>query len=319
MISAICPAMRLTSAGFASVVILPLPFDGRMRMIGPFVVFAHSLACTVAAGALNPEADVRPHPHIGIATMSYLFDGAVTHRDSLGTVHVVVPGDVIWMVAGCGLVHSERYETIRRDGGTVHGLQMWIALPDGDAGGPSFACHPAATLPGFAAEGVTWRLLVGEVAEESAPVATPSPLFVIDAQIDAGATFHLPATGERALYIVDGAVECDGRRVDAGETVVFVTGVAAAVVAIDQAHVIAFGGMPIGRRLMWWNFIASRKMRSTPQRPTGAKAVWLCRRTTRATSRPLRLTEHARCSSLTRFRPDSSRPMKGVHLKLFRT
>ena len=269
MISTICPAMRLTSAGLASAVVLPLALDRRMRMIGPFVVFAHSLPCTVAEGALSPDADVRPHPHIGIATMSYLFEGAMTHRDALGTVHEVLPGDVIWMVAGHGLVHSERYDTIRRDGGTVHGLQMWIALPDGDAGAPSFVCHSAATLPSFAAEGVSWRLLAGEAAGEFAPVATASPLFVIDARLDAGATLHLPSTGERAVYVVDGAVECDGRRVAAGETIVFVTGAAAAVIAIEHAHVIAFGGMPIGRRLMWWNFVAS-----TQDVIDAAKADW---------------------------------------------
>ena len=257
MIAAICPAMRLTNGGIASAVVLPLALDGRMRMIGPFVVFAHTLPHSVAADALDPDADVRPHPHIGIATLSYLFDGAMTHRDALGTLHEIVPGDVIWMVAGSGLVHSECYDAVRRHGGTIHGLQLWVALPDSEDATPSFAWHPASTLPSFAAGGVVWRLLAGEAAETRAPGAVASPLFVIDVQLDAGATFPMPATGERAAYVVNGAVGCDGRRVEAGETIVFVTGAAAAISAIEPTHVIAFGGAPVGRRLMWWNFVAS--------------------------------------------------------------
>jgi redox-sensitive bicupin YhaK (pirin superfamily) len=176
MIEAIWTGLRLPAGGFQNVVAAPVAPDGKMRAIGPFVAIAHAQPTLLAPGALPLDDDVRPHPHIGIAALSYLFDGAMTHRDSLGATQVIEPGAVNWMVAGRGVVHSERYETLRRDGGRMHGLQIWVALPEAHEGDePSFHHHSAVEVPEFEGDGVRGRLLAGAADAHGACVLQDQP------------------------------------------------------------------------------------------------------------------------------------------------
>ena len=181
MIESIWTGLRLPAGGFQNVMAAPVAPDGKMRTIGPFMAVAHAQPTSLAPGALPPNDDVRPHPHIGIATLSYLFNGTMTHRDTLGAIQVIEPGAVNWMVAGRGVVHSERYEALRRDGGMMHGLQIWIALPEAhEEDEPSFHHFVAAEIPGFEGKGVLGRLLAGAADGLVSPVSVRSPLYLQD-------------------------------------------------------------------------------------------------------------------------------------------
>jgi redox-sensitive bicupin YhaK (pirin superfamily) len=246
-----------------------LPYGGG-RMVGPFIFFDHIGPERFEAG-IPRSLDVRPHPHIGLATVTYLFDGEMMHRDSVGSQQPIRPGEVNWMTAGRGITHSERLERARREGGPLHGIQAWVALPDGDEEcEPSFAHHAAGDLPLFEDRGVWCRLVAGEAFGVAAKVETRSPLFYLHWVLAPGAHASLPAhDSERAAYVAAGSVEVDGRVLEAGSMAIFTPKRAAVLRARTDSVVMALGGEPVGPRHIDWNFVSSSK-----QRIEQAKADW---------------------------------------------
>jgi hypothetical protein len=234
---------------------LPSP---RRRLVGPFIFFDHMGPVDFAPGQ---GIDVRPHPHIGLATVTYLFEGEILHRDSLGVVQPIRPGAVNWMIAGRGIVHSERTDPqIRQTTRRMHGIQTWVALPrDQERREPDFAHHPADTLPAIERPGVRMRLIVGTAFGARAPVEAPSPIFYLDTVAEAGAVIPLPDQHrERAVYIVSGTVDVSGQRYDEGSMIVLADDMTPDIVAVTQTRAMLLGGAPIdGERLIWWNFVAS--------------------------------------------------------------
>ena len=246
-----------------------LPVAGR-RLVGPFIFFDHMGPSRFPPGQ---GLDVRPHPHIGLATVTYLFDGEIMHRDSLGCVQPIRPGAVNWMTAGRGIVHSERTgpEERAREA-RLHGIQSWVALPRAEEEAePAFHHHPAETLPEIARDGVTLRLIAGAAYGASSPVVVLSDMFYLDAALSEGAELRLPeGYAERAAYVVEGAVRVAGESFEAGRMMVFQPGAEAAVSAAAAARVMLLGGAAMdGQRHIWWNFVSS-----SPERIEQAKADW---------------------------------------------
>jgi redox-sensitive bicupin YhaK (pirin superfamily) len=239
-------------------------------MVGPFIFFDHLGPADLPAG-IPRSADVRPHPHIGLSTVTYLFSGEVMHRDSLGVEQAIRPGEVNWMTAGRGITHSERFEKARRVGDTLHGIQAWVALPDEcEEIEPAFAHHDQDQLLTVEEDGVWMRLLAGEAFGTRSRVGTHSPLFYIHWALRAGATVKLPVMySERAVYVVSGSVEADGRRFQSGQMLVFAKGADAFVKALQPATLMALGGEPVGPRFIDWNFVSSSR-----ERIEQAKADW---------------------------------------------
>ncbi len=235
------------------------------KMVGPFVFFDHMGPAMLEPGTAGLQ--VRPHPHIGLATVTYLFEGAILHRDSLGSVQEIRPGDVNWMTAGAGIVHSERTpEHLRQHGGAMHGIQLWAALPrEHERTAPGFEHHPAASLPAKAGEGWQLRLIVGAGFGLQAPVTHFSPLFYAALELQPGGAFTLDAEHpQRAVYAVDGAVLLDGVVVGEKCMAVLRTGQATTIEAPPTAsgitRVMLLGGAPLdGDRFIWWNFVASSR------------------------------------------------------------
>ena len=246
-----------------------LPF-AQARMVGPFVFFDHMGPIQFPPG-IPRDVDVRPHPHIGLSTITYLFEGEIMHRDSVGSEQPIRPGEVNWMTAGRGITHSERFERARREGGTVHGIQAWVALPEGDEEGePSFSHYDFKDLPSFEEDGVTGRLIAGEALGLRAAVRTHSPLFYLHWELAPGARAAIPADyPERAVYVVRGSIEAAGERFDEGQMLVLTPGMGAEIEAVGPAVVMALGGEPIGPRFIDWNFVSSSK-----ERIDQAKADW---------------------------------------------
>ncbi len=236
-----------------------LPFHAH-RMVGPFIFFDHMGPATFQVG-FPKTVDVRPHPHIGLSTVSYLFEGAMTHRDSVGSTEVIRPGEVNWMTAGRGITHSERFEDLRAKGGTMHGIQAWVALPDADEEtDPAFAHHGADDLPTYEGGGMWARLIAGKAFGAEAKVKTHSPMFYVHWALDAGATAALqPEYPERAAYVAQGIVEIDGRQLNQGQMAVFAQGETIAITAVTNAIVMLLGGEPVGERFIEWNFVSSSK------------------------------------------------------------
>jgi redox-sensitive bicupin YhaK (pirin superfamily) len=257
--------------GFAVRRVLP---HARRRLVGPFIFFDHFGPAEFRAG---DGIDVRPHPHIGLATVTYLFDGEIMHRDSLGTAAAIRPGEVNWMTAGRGIVHSERTAPERRVGGErLHGLQCWVAMPAGDEEiAPSFAHHAQAELPVVAGDGKIVRVVTGSLYGQRSPVPTLSDTVFADAMLEPSAVLPIDAAAEeRALYIVFGEVDISGDRFAAGQLLVFRPGDSIAVTAATTARVVLVGGAAIdGPRFIWWNFVSSRR-----ERIEQAKADWKLRR-----------------------------------------
>jgi redox-sensitive bicupin YhaK (pirin superfamily) len=253
----IVPRIRELGDGFNVRRALP---SGAIRSVGPFVFF-DGFGPTV----LRPGTgfDVRPHPHIGLATVTYLLAGEILHRDSLGTQAMIRPGEVNWMTAGRGIVHSERTPPAQRlHGSTLSGLQTWVALPRGhEEDAPSFAHH--ATLPMYEAPGLSMRVILGRFGDVASPVATLSETFYADAILDAGARLLWPGdVTERALYIVEGSPSIAGSQVEAGAMLVFEPGETLTIESASPARVMLLGGEPLdGQRFVWWNFVSSRKER----------------------------------------------------------
>ncbi len=240
------------------------------QMIGPFIFLD-----TFGPGEMliTEKFDVRPHPHIGLATVTYINAGRLVHRDSVGSLQEINPGDVNWMTAGKGIAHSERARP-EDIGGThpVGGFQTWIALPKHhEETPPAFAHHGKGSLPVIGADGVTVRLIVGSLYGERAPVSTFSEMFYADVRLEAGATLPVDADHEeRAAYILDGTVEVAGDRFEAGRLLVFRPGDRLSIKAVTPANLMLLGGEPMdGPRHIWWNFVSSSK-----ERIEAAKEDW---------------------------------------------
>jgi len=246
-----------------------LPFAKR-RMVGPFVFFDHMGPVDFPPG-IPPSVDVRPHPHIGLATLTYLFAGEIMHRDSVGSEQPIQPGEVNWMIAGRGITHSERFERARREGGHMNGIQAWVALPkEHEETDPAFDHHAAAELPVFRQDGARARLIAGEAMGARAPVRTHSPLFYIHCELATGARAELPAQyPERAAYVAAGEVEVNGQRFAEGRMLVFRPGQPVLFTAPGRAVIMLLGGEPIGERFIEWNFVSSSR-----ERIAQAKADW---------------------------------------------
>ncbi|MFO1273325.1 MAG: pirin family protein [Rubrivivax sp.] len=253
----LAPHAKDLGGGFTVRRLLPA---AQRQAVGPFLFFDHF--GPVRAGPADHH-DVRPHPHIGLATVTYLFEGAMMHRDSTGAVQRIEPGAINWMTAGRGIVHSERTpEDLRGRERTSHGLQLWCALPAADEEiEPSFAHTPAELLPRLEVGGACVRVLVGEAFGAVSPVAVRSPTLYLDIELAAGDAFPLPPAEERALYGVEGAFEVDGRRCEPQRLLVLAPGSEPMLSASEPARVVLVGGAPLGLRFLWWNFVSSRKDR----------------------------------------------------------
>ena len=265
MIELVIPARRRDLGGFEVGRILPFPTH---RMVGPFIFLDH-----MGPAAFEPGhgIDVRPHPHIGLSTVTYLFEGEIFHRDSLGSALAIKPGEVNWMTAGKGIVHSERTDPdILKGPSRSHGLQAWVALPnEAEEIDPAFANHKAEDLPTYEGGGMWARLVAGSAYGVTAKVQTHSPMFYIHWELEAGAKAGVPAEySERAVFIVEGSIEVGGRTYEAGQMLVFGKG-DAIVTAVTKATVMALGGEPVGQRFIWWNLVSS-----SHERIAEAKADW---------------------------------------------
>ena len=240
------------------------------RMVGPFIFFDHMGPAEFRAGQ---GIDVRPHPHIGLATATYLFDGEIVHRDSLGSDVAIRPNELNWMSAGRGIVHSERTAPMHRVAGErLHGLQCWVALPaQHEETAPGFVHHDAAVLPIVHGEGKTVRVIAGALLGARSPVDTGWDTIFAEARLTPGATLPLDATyEERAIYIVSGEIDLQGDHFSSGRLLVFRSGDRITIKAATEAHVIILGGAAMdGPRYIWWNFVSSRK-----DRIEQAKADW---------------------------------------------
>jgi hypothetical protein len=255
----ILPRTRDLGDGFAVGRVLPA---AERRMVGPFVFFDQFGPVEFPAGR---GLDVRPHPHIGLATVTYLFEGGIVHRDSLGFVQPIAPGDVNWMTAGRGIVHSERTDAASRQRPQrLQGIQIWVALPTRhEEVAPAFVHYPAAALPLIEGEGKSVRVVAGTLFGRRSPVATLSELFYAAATLTPGASLSLDAEhAERAAYLLDGAAEIDGHAFEPGRLLVFAPGRPLTIRAPMGARLLLFGGEPLdGVRHIWWNFVSSRKER----------------------------------------------------------
>jgi redox-sensitive bicupin YhaK (pirin superfamily) len=232
------------------------------QMVGPFIFVDHMGPIRLPPGG---GMDVRPHPHIGLATVTYLWEGEILHRDSLGSVQAIRPGDVNWMVAGRGIAHSERSPPeLRPAGPRAHGLQTWVALPKAhEETEPGFRHYPSASLPKIDRGGARVRVLAGNAYGVASPVRTLSPLLYVESKIPAGRELALPEEHpERAAYIVAGVVRCGDERVEPSRMVVFAPGPTPPLRAESAARVMLLGGEPLdGERHIWWNFVSSSRER----------------------------------------------------------
>ncbi|MHB9796408.1 pirin family protein [Pseudomonas sp. MT3] len=253
-------------------ILRPLP-SAQCRSVGPFVFFDHMLESTFV-----PEhgMDIRQHPHIGLSTLTYLFEGQVQHKDSLGSDQLVLPGDVSWMTAGRGVAHVERTpRTLRHDGSRLHGLQVWLALPrEQERCDPSYSHHPAASLPESDALGVRIRMIAGTGFCLESPVPVLSPTLYAELKLSAGATLAIPDEHpQRALYLLEGEALLDNEPVPPHNLLVLPEGIAFTLSACTDCHAMIIGGAPLdGPRRMNWNFVAS-----DPALIDSARARWSAR------------------------------------------
>lgn len=245
--------------GFEGRRVLP---SAKQRMVGPFIFFDQMGPAAFSGGE---GLDVRPHPHIGLATVTYLFEGALVHRDSLGSEQVIRPGDINWMSAGRGIVHSERSDAqTRHDGGRLAGVQCWVALPRPvEEGDPAFRHYPGSGMPELEDAGTKLRVLVGSFGGARSPTVTESETLLVDAALPAGARLSIPADNqERALYPVSGRVEVAGEPFDPMQLLVLKPGAPVSVTAREPARLLVLGGEPLdGPRHIWWNFVSSSRER----------------------------------------------------------
>jgi redox-sensitive bicupin YhaK (pirin superfamily) len=238
--------------------------------VGPFLFFDHFGPATVRP---QDNFDVRPHPHIGLATVTYLFEGAMEHKDSLGSVQVILPGAINWMTAGRGIVHSERRPAVLRDTPHVnHGIQLWAALPEEhEETVPSFAHTPQTAIPQLEIDDAEIGVLIGSAFGRTSPVATFAPTLYLDIRFAARGTLELPPLAdELAVYALDNDLQVDGKPIAARSLAVLAPGQTARLSVSAPARVVAIGGAPLSsHRHLWWNFVSSRK-----ERIEQAKADW---------------------------------------------
>lgn len=247
-----------------------LPYRLR-RMLGPFIFMDHAGPVNIIPDQVA-DMDVLPHPHIGLSTVSYLFDGQVTHRDSLGVQQVIRPGEVNWMTAGSGIAHSERFEDpAMLAGGKLEMIQTWVALPEADEeSAPTFENYQPEILPVFTDKGVWMRLIAGDAFGLTNAVKTHSPLFYAHVVLQGGTRFGLPrGHAERGAYVAKGSVEVNGHRYGVGQLLVFTPGIDPVLIAHETCTLMLLGGEPLGERFIWWNFVSSRR-----DRIEQAKADW---------------------------------------------
>lgn len=245
-----------------------LPYPNH-QMVGPFIFFDHLGPAILPPGS---GIDVRPHPHINLATVTYLFEGALVHRDSLGTVQEIRPGAVNWMTAGTGIVHSERSpEHDRANTARIHGIQIWVALPtEHEESDPWFHHYPANTLPCWTENGATMTLIVGQFSGYTSPAQVFSPILYLDVVLTPQSQLTVPADySERAIYSVTEGIEIDRKPLPPHRLAILTPGVAVTVSATIAAHCMVIGGEPLGTRYKWWNFVSSRS-----DRIEQAKADW---------------------------------------------
>jgi redox-sensitive bicupin YhaK (pirin superfamily) len=231
------------------------------QAVGPFIFFDHFGPIDVRP---EDQHDVRPHPHIGLATVTYLFEGAMDHRDSIGSVQRIEPGAINWMTAGRGIVHSER--TPKDLAGTphrTHGLQLWAALPvANEEDAPSFAHTPASAIPEVNVDGASVKILIGSAFGKTSPVLTYSQTLYLDIVLQAGQEIglaHLPE--EAAVYPISGELELDGGKLAPHEMALLDSGASPLLRAASAARFVVIGGEPIGHRFLFWNFVSSSKER----------------------------------------------------------
>jgi len=247
-----------------------LPFRLK-RMVGPFIFMDHGGPVAEKPSTIT-SLDVLPHPHIGLSTVSYLFSGKVTHRDSLGVEQVIKPGEVNWMTAGKGIAHSERFEDPNLwAAGGFEMIQTWVALPEkAEESDPAFTNYKKSELPVFSDKGVWMRLIAGSAFGLKNDVKIHSPLFYLHVVLENQASLGLPKEHEeRAIYVVKGSVEFSGRKFDAGQMLVSKKNSEPTITALEHSTLMMLGGDPLGQRFIWWNFVSSRK-----ERIEQAKADW---------------------------------------------
>ncbi len=267
MIDLVIEQRRRDLGGFEVGRVLPY---AKRRMVGPFIFLDH-MGPVVFPPGIPKSVDVRPHPHIGLSTVTYLFEGEIMHRDSVGSEQPIRPGEVNWMTAGRGITHSERFERARSEGGSMNGMQSWVALPkEQEETEPAFTHYGADRLPLSDEEGVWMRVIAGEAFGMRADVKTHSPMFYVHCALAAGARLALPdAYTERAAYVASGSIEADGQTFCEGQMPVFSAGSNITLEAIAPAVVMLLGGEPLGERFIEWNFVSSSK-----DRIEQAKADW---------------------------------------------
>lgn len=267
MIDLVIDQRRKDLGGFEVGRVLPY---AKRRMVGPFIFFDHMGPVDFQPG-IPRTVDVRPHPHIGLSTVTYLFEGEIMHRDSVGSEQAIRPGEVNWMRAGRGITHSERFERARAEGGPMHGIQAWVALPERDEEcDPGFWHRGAEDLPIFEENGVWGRVIAGSAYGLTAGVTTNSPMFYLHCALQPGGRITVPADfPERAAYVAIGSVEVEGQTFGEGQMIVLAPGGAVDIEAIGPATIMLLGGEPVGPRFIEWNFVSSSK-----ERLEQAKADW---------------------------------------------
>jgi hypothetical protein len=235
--------------------------DKRRQRVGPFIFFDHMGPADFPPGT---GVNVRSHPHIGLATITYLFEGEILHRDNLGYIQAIRPGEINWMTAGKGIVHSEKVSTeLLASGQRLHGLQTWVALPlEHEEDEPRFEHYSAEGIPSLNRDGVEIRVVIGSAYGEASPVKTASETLYVEAILESGASLELPVAEELAVYVVDGSIELGGQAVLAGVLAVLADGAAATIRTTGGAHVMICGGATLeGERIVWWNFVSSSRER----------------------------------------------------------
>jgi redox-sensitive bicupin YhaK (pirin superfamily) len=266
MIEIVIPSLKKDLGGFEVGRVLPF---AKHRTVGPFVFLDHIGPAQFASGQ---GIDVRPHPHIGLSTVTYLFEGSIFHQDSLGFREPINPGEVNWMTAGRGIVHSERTELpLRQSGQAMHGMQAWVALPvENEEDEPAFHHYGAADLPTYEYGGLWGRLIAGTAFGAASSVKTHSPMFYVHWQMQPDTRAGLP-TGhaERAAFVATGTIETEGREFSGGELIVFTPGSDPIITAKTAATVMLLGGEPLGHRYIWWNLVSH-----SLDRIEQAKADW---------------------------------------------
>ena len=256
---------RRDLGGFEVGRVLP---HAKRRMVGPFIFFDRMGPVDLPPG-IPRSVDVRPHPHIGLATLTYLFAGEIMHRDSVGSEQPIRPGEVNWMIAGRGITHSERFERARREGGRMDGIQAWVALPrEHEEDAPSFSHHGAGDIPQWNSDGMKIRLIAGEALGRRSPVRVHSPLCYLHCELTGSATLPAPYP-EMGVYVASGAIEVDGILHAEGRMVVLEGAKSFRLAAPRPATAIIVGGEPLGERHIEWNFVSSSKSRIEQ-----AKAAW---------------------------------------------